>query len=78
MRATHAGGVIRAAVVTGGADHRTEANPPPPVTPVPEWTGERRCRTGRTWGRNDSRAKVKRVARRRARKGYHYAAGAKL
>jgi hypothetical protein len=78
MRATHAGGIIRAAVVTGGADLRAEANSRPPVTPVREWTGERQCRTGRTWGANDSRARLRRIARRRAAKGYRFADGRKL
>jgi hypothetical protein len=72
MSRTHAGGVTRAVILTDAA-RRPDAHPWPASTPVPEWTGAGQCRNGRTWGRNDARARLRRIARRRARKGYRFA-----
>ncbi len=74
MIGAHAGGIIRAVVLTVGP---AQADRRPPTTSAREWDadehrGRRGCST-KNW-----RASVRRVARRRAAKGYHYAEARKL
>lgn len=76
MSRTHAGGVTRAVILTDAA-RRPDAHPWPASTPVPGWAGEKRRGRYRQ-GTKTYRAFVRRVARRRARKGYRYQEGERL
>lgn len=88
-RTTHAGGVIRAVMLTDGAAGRRTL-PLARPTPVREWKPadrERkryrelkagRCRDWLAGDTKGERAFIRRVARRRARKGYRYQAGERL
>lgn len=68
MSRTHAGGVTRVVIRTDAA-RRPDAHPLARPTPVPEWADPGRRRSFAMYD-NDRRAKLHRVARRRARKGY--------
>lgn len=89
MSRTHAGGVTRVVIRTDAA-RRPDAHPLARPTPAREWEpGDRterhyrelkagRCRDWSAGGTKNARAFIRRVARRRARKGYRYAAGERL
>lgn len=74
MSRTHAGGVTRVVIRTDAA-RRPDAHPLARPTPVREWEGSnhRRGLSTKTY-----RATMRRIARRRARKGYRYAEGERL